>query len=300
MNTVPQPGISAAIPTEAVYLTLSRLPSATPASSRKAVTHICERLNLSTHVVGLGAALCNFLGVPVPGLRTFAQFATAKIDLPIHQSDIWIWFRGNDRGELFQQARLVAQDLSKSFEVDALVNAFRHKKGHDLTGFEDGTENPKGRAASKAAFVQEGPLSGSSFVAVQLWEHHLNQFDAMTDKARNFAIGRNLHTNEELENAPESAHVKRTAQESFSPEAFVLRRSMPWTDGVRAGLMFVAFGHSFDAFEAQLARMSGADDGIVDGLFAFSRPLAGAYYWCPPLSGASDKPAGLQWNPSQT
>ncbi len=296
MSTAPQPGISAAIPTEAVYLTLSRLPSATPASSRKALTSICEQLDFSTHVVGLGAALCNFIGVQVPGLRTFAQFPKSKIDLPIHQSDIWIWFRGNDRGELFQQARLVAQALSKSFEVDALVNAFRHKKGHDLTGFEDGTENPQGKAANKAAFVQQGALAGSSFVAVQLWEHHLNQFDAMSSKARDHAIGRDLHTNEELDDAPESAHVKRTAQESFSPEAFVLRRSMPWTDGTKAGLIFVAFGHSFDAFEAQLARMSGAEDGIVDGLFAFSRPLAGAYYWCPPLAEVTKDKTGLKWN----
>ena len=44
--------------------------------------------------------------------------------------------------------------------------------------------------------------------------------------------------------APESAHVKRTAQESFSPEAFVLRRSMPWADCGQAGLAFLyAFNH---------------------------------------------------------
>ncbi|RBJ65700.1 peroxidase, partial [Pseudomonas sp. MWU12-2534b] len=50
-----------------------------------------------------------------------------------------------------------------------------------------------------------------------------------------------------------------------------------------AGLMFLAFGHSFEAFEAQLRRMSGLDDGIVDGLYRFSRPITGGYYWCPPL-----------------
>jgi putative iron-dependent peroxidase len=44
----------------------------------------------------------------------------------------------------------------------------------------------------------------------------------------------------EIADAPPSAHVKRTAQESFDPEAFVLRRSMPWTDGMRSGLNFVA------------------------------------------------------------
>jgi putative iron-dependent peroxidase len=77
--------------------------------------------------------------------------------------------------------------------------------------------------------------------------------------------------------------VKRTAQESFDPEAFVVRRSMPWAEGVRAGLVFVAFGRSFDAFEAQMRRTAGEDDGIVDALFRFTRPLTSAYFWCPPV-----------------
>jgi putative iron-dependent peroxidase len=31
--------------------------------------------------------------------------------------------------------------------------------------------------------------------------------------------------------------------------------------------------------------MAGLDDGIVDGLFRFSRPATGSYYWCPPVAG---------------
>jgi porphyrinogen peroxidase len=77
--------------------------------------------------------------------------------------------------------------------------------------------------------------------------------------------------------------VKRTAQESFTPEAFVLRRSMPWADGTRAGLMFVAFGRTLDAYDAQLKRMAGAEDGIADAMFTFTRPVTGAYFWCPPV-----------------
>jgi putative iron-dependent peroxidase len=97
-------------------------------------------------------------------------------------------------------------------------------------------------------------------------------------------IGRRRDDNVELADAPPSAHVKRTAQESFAPEAFVVRRSMPWAEGAHAGLVFVAFGRSFDAFEAQLRRMVGGEDGISDALFRFTRPLTGAYYWCPPVT----------------
>lgn len=56
-----------------------------------------------------------------------------------------------------------------------------------------------------------------------------------------------------------------------------------WVNGSAAGLEFVAFGRSFYAFEAQLRRMVGLEDGITDGLFRFSRPLSTSYFWCPPL-----------------
>ena len=43
------------------------------------------------------------------------------------------------------------------------------------------------------------------------------------------------------------------------------------------------FGRTLDAFEVQLRRMVGLEDGITDALFRFSRPVTGAYYWCPPV-----------------
>ena len=111
----------------------------------------------------------------------------------------------------------------------------------------------------------------------------LDRFNAKSPKEQDEIIGRRRRDNKEIPDAPASAHVKRTEQESFTPEAFVLRRSMPWTDATRAGFVFVAFGRSLDAFEAQLRRMAGAEDGIADALFTFTRPVTGAYYWCPPV-----------------
>ena len=157
--------------------------------------------------------------------------------------------------------------------------------GRDLSGYEDGTENPKGDKAIMAAIVQgQGPaLDGSSFVAVQHWVHDLDGMKAKPQKEQDDIIGRRLSDNEEFDEAPESAHVKRTAQESFDPEAFMVRRSMPWADSKGEGLEFVAFGKSFDAFETILAHMTGQDDGIVDGLFQFTKPVTGSYFWCPPV-----------------
>ncbi len=95
-------------------------------------------------------------------------------------------------------------------------------------------------------------------------------------------FGRRLSDNEELDDAPESAHIKRTAMENFEPEAFIVRRSMPYIDGDEAGLVFLSFASTLGFYEIQLRRIIGLDDGITDGLFSFSRPTTGGYYWCPP------------------
>ncbi|MGH8832988.1 MAG: Dyp-type peroxidase [Polaromonas sp.] len=190
------------------------------------------------------------------------------------------------------KTRQLEKALAPALHLDRVLDAFRHGQGpnghgRDLTGYEDGTENPRGEAAEAAALVpgELAGLSGSSFVAVQQWLHDFDAFEALSCAGQDRAIGRRRSDNEELEDAPASAHVKRTAQEDFSPQAFVLRRSMPWALSNKAGLVFVAFGKSFDAFEAQMRRMAGLDDGIVDALFRISRPVNGAYFWCPPVAG---------------
>ena len=30
--------------------------------------------------------------------------------------------------------------------------------------------------------------------------------------------------------------------------------------------------------------MTGQEDGIIDGLFRFTRPVSGSYFWCPPVT----------------
>jgi putative iron-dependent peroxidase len=237
-------------------------------------------------VVGLGQPLVRVLGAEIPGLREFpTQFGSGLI-LPSSSAAVWCWLRGDDRGKLLHAGRNIIAALSSAFALDSVLDGFMFDGGRDLTGFVDGTENPKGNQASSATILrgQGSGLDGSSFVAVQQWIHDFQRFQAMAPKDQDNAIGRRRSDNKELSGAPRSAHIKRTAQERFSPEAFILHRSMPWSDGEAGGLNFVAFGKSFDAFEAQLKRMVGAEDGITDTLFKFTRPVTGSYFWCPPMA----------------
>jgi putative iron-dependent peroxidase len=273
-----QRGILQRIPPHARYLTFVSVPGGAPRRALEALAGLADGESI---VVGLSAALVSGLRGSVEGLRAFPRLPAAGVDVPSTSGALWCWLRGDDRGMLFHRARAIVRALAGAFRLESVLDAFRHARGRDLTGYEDGTENPKGAKAIRAAFAPDG----SSFAAVQRWVHDFSRFEALSPKARDAAIGRRLSDNKEIDSAPAWAHVKRTAQESFSPEAFVLRRSMPWVKATEAGLQFVAFGASFDAFEVQLRRMVGLEDGIVDALFGFTRPVTGEYYWCPPVRG---------------
>lgn len=250
-----------------------------------ALKELAANISTDDTVIGIGQLLVNILGKEIPGLRTLQMKAGPGIDMPSTPTALWCWLRGNDRGEIFHRSRQIEAMLAPGFALNNVIDAFQYDQNRDLSGYEDGTENPEGDEATQVAIVQgQGPgLDGSSFVVVQQWLHDFNQLDAMTTEERDNSIGRHISDNEEFDEAPDSAHVKRAAQESFEPEAFVLRRSMPWAKDMDAGLVFVAFGKSFDAFEAILSRMLGHEDSISDALFAFTRPISGAYFWCPPV-----------------
>jgi putative iron-dependent peroxidase len=286
-----QPGIFEGVPPVARYLWFTLADHAVDAAAiKQALSRLTPLVDGSDVVVGIGPSLARALGADIPNLHEYPDFSRPGVPVPVTPGTLWCWLRGSDLGDLLHVTRKVQKALAPAFMVREAIDAFRHAyreggHGHDLTGFEDGTENPTGAAAEAAAFAHgagEG-IDGSSYVAVQQWEHDLDAFEALGDVERDNSFGRRLADNEEIEDAPEAAHVKRTAQESFDPEAFVLRRSMPWMAGMRAGLMFVAFGNSHQAFEQQMRRMAGHEDGIVDALFRISKPVSGAYFWCPPM-----------------
>jgi porphyrinogen peroxidase len=232
-------------------------------------------------VVGVGAPLARALGVSLPGLRAFPVVSGPGVTFPSTQGAVWLFLSGTDPGEILHRSRRLLASLGDSLRLDEDLASFVYGGGRDLSGFEDGTENPKDQRALEVAF---GGGEGGTFVATQRWIHDLGAFERLSQQARNDVIGRDQISNEELAAAPPSAHVKRTAQESYDPPAFLLRRSMPWGDVRENGLYFVAYAATLDSFERQLRRMAGLEDGVSDALLRFSRAVTGGYFWCPPLA----------------
>jgi len=280
--TAAQSRILAPPPTAARSLTWSA-PAGAPV--REALARVLGTLDPGRSVVGLGAPFYRAAGLGVPdGLRVFPSLDGNGVSVASTQDALWTLLCDGDRGELAERARLARAAAGDALVVSDDVECFVHRDGRDLSGYVDGTENPKGDDAVRAAIVsgRGAALDGGSFVAVQRWVHDLARVRAMPAAERDRAIGRRIADDVEMTDAPPSAHVKRSAQESFDPPAFMVRRSLPWMSDTEAGLVFIAYGESLDRFERVLRRMVGLDDGVVDALFRFTRPVTGGYFWCPP------------------
>jgi putative iron-dependent peroxidase len=283
-----QPGILMPPTPAGRFLTFSLTKDARPrdVAARLAALPIDERI-----IAGVGAPLARALNAAIPGLHDFVEVRGAENAwFPSTQGALWFFLGGTDAGEILHRARRLVSAFGDWVRVDEDIPSFVYGGGRDLSGYEDGTENPKGENALTAAFGPAGPTrTGGCFVATQKWIHDLGGFERLSHEARNDIIGRDLDSNDELATAPMSAHVKRTAQESFDPPSFVLRRSMPWGDVREHGLYFVAYGATLDPFERILRRMAGLEDGTVDALLKLSRAVTGGAFWCPPVVQAGSE-----------
>ncbi len=235
-------------------------------------------------VVGLGAPLLDAAGATVPGFRSFERLQHGRHAMPATPHALWTLVLGASPGEVFQRAETLKQQLAAHLRVAEARTMFSYRQGRDLTGYQDGTANPHGDEAWAAALIDGGPFDRGSFALVQRWLHFRERFAALPQAERDLTIGRTLEGDVEMDDAPPTAHIKRTEQEDYEPPAFMLRRSMPWGDLRRHGLVFIAFASDLTKPERMLRRMVGLEDGLQDALLGHSQAETGAYYFVPPVA----------------
>lgn len=273
------------VPKHASFLTFDLRPGS---DANESLSRVAKAFPTHNSVLGVGLPLTLAMGATVQNLRAFPALSGAGVSVPSTQGALWMMLGGADASTVFDASMAVRAAADPGFVLREEVCAFEYRGGRDLTGYEDGTENPKGTKAISTAIIRgvgKG-YDGGSFAATQRYVHDLAAFAKLSQTERDHVVGRHHKTNKELPRAPESAHVKRTAQESFPDGGFMLRRSMPWGDSQQHGLVFVAYGASPDPFERVLRRMAGLDDGIVDSMLRVSRAVTGGYYFCPPMIGS--------------
>ena len=237
MTVMSQPAILEPAPSPARFVSFALHAGAEPAAVLRALAAVPHDPKT---VVGIGLPLAERLGRPIAGLRAFPGDVPP---FPSTQHALWVWMAHGDASRLFDAGRALAGRFRGLLDVVDEVDAFGYREGRDLSGFVDGTENPKGEEAVQAAIIagagprarrrqlRRGPALGARLDAV----------NRMTVAARAAAVGRDPETDVELADAPVSAHVKRTAQESLDPPAHILRRSMPLRRHPRARPQFRRF-----------------------------------------------------------
>jgi putative iron-dependent peroxidase len=254
------------------------------AEVREAVTTVAG-VNL---VVGFGPSLWARLapGAVPEGLRDAEPLEGVDgLVLPAEQHDAWLWLHAGGPDAVFRSARAAALALRGTALVRAEQPSFSYLASQDLTGFEDGTENPPLEEALSAAVVPEGsPGAGGSVVLLQRWVHDLDAFEALPVPEREAVFGRTLVGSEELPDdvRPARAHISRVVVEDGAGEELqIFRRSTAYGGVAEHGLEFVAFSADHARLHRMLQRMVGAEDGITDRLLDFSRPTRSAWYVAP-------------------
>ena len=298
MSQTPQPGIFSVGTRSHHHLQLDVDPSADPRALLDALRGIREQATTVAGVnlvIGFGAELCSRVAprwLPA-GLGPFETIRGVDgVAIPGAQHDLWIWLHSYGPDVVFDLARHADTALRGLATVVSEWPSFTYQASRDLTGFEDGTENPPVDEAIHLVAAPEGqPGAGSSVVLLQRWVHDLEAFEALDDEAKDQVIGRRLADGDELDESVRSprAHISRVViDDDEGEELEVFRRSTAFGGVLEHGLVFLAFSPDVDRLDAMLHRMVGDGDGRRDHLTDISCCMASGWYVAPPVEAFAD------------
>jgi putative iron-dependent peroxidase len=92
--------------------------------------------------------------------------------IPATQADLFVWVAGASYDSVFDVATTAVDYLKQRATLAREVTGWTYQHNRDLTGFQDGTENPTLVEAPDIALVPEGePGAGGSVLLFQQWKH---------------------------------------------------------------------------------------------------------------------------------
>lgn len=243
-------------------------------------------------VVAFSECCLQHLDASALSLRDFGGFKSADGSLvaPATQRHLLVWLHSNDLAALTDTQLAMQQYLSGVDHELFYREGFVYRDSRDLTGFVDGSANPKADARINVAIVPEGqPGAGGSFVLTQQWRHNLPAFAELLESEQERVIGRTKAQSIELEGdaMPRDSHVSRTDLKRDGIAQKIYRRSAPYIQGDEAGLYFLAFSQSLLRFDYLLQSMFGLDDvesPVTDHLMQYSTATSGSYWFAPAQS----------------
>ncbi|PRQ10314.1 peroxidase [Corynebacterium sp. 13CS0277] len=290
-----QSGITGLGTTDHGYYELS-LVHDTPQARQDAVRALVEAANLpstagSNIVVGvrptLWAEVAAAEDVPA-GVHDFAEplRGAGGYSMPATQHDAWLWVASSSRSQVFDVAKHILGAVKEHFTCARETIGWVYENNRDLTGFEDGTENPGQFEAPGIVAIPAGePGEGASVLLFQHWLHKAADWEALSVHEQQDIIGRTKADSVELDEdvMPDSSHVSRTVVDVDGEELDVFRRNTAYGDLSGHGTVFVGFSFDQWRLEEMLRRMAGADGGPRDMLTHFTTATSGSWYVIPSL-----------------
>lgn len=229
------------------------------------------------------------LGKRPAGLRPFSAIEVQGRSAPNTGGDMLFHIISRREDLNFELAMRIKNQLGEKVEVMEEIHGFRYLDTRDLTGFIDGTENPKGKERAQVALIgsEDPAFAGGSYVFTQRYVHDLKKWATIPRKEQEKVIGRSKRNSKEFSDRtkPPTAHISRVVIEEHGEELQIVRHSFPYGTVSESGLFFIAYSKNLDIPVKMLSRIMGTTgDGIHDHLMDYSRAVSGATFFAPSLA----------------
>jgi porphyrinogen peroxidase len=257
-----------------------------------------------TCVTGIGAAAWDRLtGLPRPaGLHPFRELRAGSRHAVSTPGDLLFHIRATRMDLCFELASLITGRLEGVARIADEVHGFSYFDERDLLGFVDGTENPTGPAAARAAIIgsEEPAYAGGSYVIVQKYLHDLDRWNELPVEEQEKIIGRTKLSDVELDDSvkPASAHNALTTIVVDGEEVDIVRDNMPFghVGTGEYGTYFIGYARSPATTEQMLENMFiGSPPGNYDRILDVSTAVTGSLFFVPSqtlLDGLADSGSG--------
>jgi len=246
-------------------------------------------------VLGLSSRLCKrwFKEGKYPkSMVEFNRLEGSGGVIPATTGDLFLHIKGSRVDLCFELANRFVNALPKeSIEKLDETSAFLYMRdtvkdlGRDLTGFLDGTGNPKPdkRVAETLISTEDPEHEGGSYAISMKWKHNLKYWETLTEREQELVIGRTKKDSIKIrEGRPENSHLSRMEVVENGQELKILRQSLTWGDTQEQGLFFIAYANLIHKYDRMLQRMVGLE-GPSDQLMKVSAPESCNYWYIPSL-----------------
>ncbi|WP_329042229.1 Dyp-type peroxidase [Streptomyces sp. NBC_00178] len=230
-----------------------------------------------------------FAGPRPAHLHPFQELRGPLHRAPATPGDLLFHVRAERMDVCYEWASHLLDRLTGAVKVVDEVQGFRYFDHRDLLGFVDGTENPVGDDARRAAVVgpEDPGFEGGSYVIVQKYLHDLPGWNRLATEEQERIIGRTKFSDIELADdvKPADSHVAlNTITDADGTEHDILRANMPFGSFEQGqfGTYFIGYAADPGVTEQMLRNMFlGSPPGTHDRILDFSTAVTGTLFHAP-------------------